>query len=375
MGSPPIDNKDRPIALFMPNFAGGGAERVMVNLAAKLAERGHRVDLLVGETKGPNFALVPDTVRVVDFKKPRVLKAIPDLVRYIRDNKPRCVLSALDHANVVAVVASRFPGCRVRTIVSEHNTLSMQTANAVSFRTKVIPAFMARTYPKADAVVACSTGVADDLAHEIGLARNRITVIYNPTISPRVLDGAKIAPNHPWFAPGEPPVIVAAGRLSDAKDFPSLLRAFKIVRAATPARLLILGEGDKRAKIEAVADELQLGDDFSLPGFVDNPYGYFSHAACYALTSIREGLPGGLIEALACGVPVVATNCPSGPDEILAQGKYGILCPVGDIEAIAAGILKVLRGEGIKPGPESWAPYTDEASVDRYEALILGGAK
>ena len=359
----------------MPNFAGGGAERVMVNLAAKLAERGHRVDLLVGETKGPNYALVPDTVRVVDFKKPRVLKAIPDLVRYIRENKPRCVLSALDHANVVAVIASRFPGCRIRTIVSEHNTLSMQTANAVSFRTKVIPAFMSRTYPKADAVVACSTGVADDLAHEIGLARNRITVIYNPTISPRVLEGAKQAPNHPWFADGEPPVIVAAGRLSDAKDFPNLMRAFKIVRAAMPARLLILGEGDKRAKIEVVAEELQLGDDFSLPGFVDNPYAYFSHATCYALSSIREGLPGGLIEALACGVPVVATNCPSGPDEILAQGKYGILCPVGDPTALAASILKVLRGEGIMPGPESWSPYTDEASVDRYEALILAGSK
>ena len=198
---------------------------------------------------------------------------------------------------------------------------------------------MQRTYLHADAIVAVSNGVADDLANVVGLPRECVTTIYNPTVHPQLLALAQARLEHPWFAAGAPPVVLGVGRLGKSKDFPTLIKAFARLRTERPARLLILGGTDKvskwdesRDQLMALAAELGVVDDVSLPGFVANPFAYMTRAAVFVLSSQYEGFPNVLVEALACGCPVVSTDCPSGPSEILDKGKYGRLVPCRDPE-------------------------------------------
>jgi glycosyltransferase involved in cell wall biosynthesis len=172
----------------------------------------------------------------------------------------------------------------------------------------------------------------------------KIKVIYNPVITPELFARAEEPLDHPWFRPGEPPVVLGVGRLTQAKDFPTLIRAFALVRKERPARLMILGEGEERPKLEALVRELRLEEDVALPGFVDNPYKYMKRAAVFVLSSRWEGFGIVLVEAMALGTPVVATDCPSGPAEILENGKWGRLVPPGDPEALAKAILDTLEG-------------------------------
>jgi glycosyltransferase involved in cell wall biosynthesis len=197
-------------------------------------------------------------------------------------------------------------------------------------------------YLKADCIVAVSEGVADDLVSEVGLPRSAIRVIYNPVVTPELAARAEEPLVHPWLVPGSAPVLLAAGRLSAQKDFPTLLRAFARVRAARPARLIILGEGELRAQLEAQAVALGLGEDVQFPGFVENPYAYMRRAGVFVLSSAWEGFGIVLVEAMACGAPVVSTDCPVGPAEILEGGRYGPLVPIGDDGALAHAILSAL---------------------------------
>ena len=203
-----------------------------------------------------------------------------------------------------------------------------------------MPWLMKIFYPRADGVVAVSKGVADDLAVVIGLPRERITVIYNPVVTPELLQKAQEPIDHPWFHPGEPPVILGVGRLTKQKDFPTLIQAFALVRKERPARLIILGEGEDRYELEELIRKLGIASDVDMPGFVDNPYKYMAYSTVFVLSSAWEGLPTVLIEAMACGCPVVSTNCHSGPAEILENGKYGKLVAVGD----AAGLAEAMVG-------------------------------
>jgi glycosyltransferase involved in cell wall biosynthesis len=200
-----------------------------------------------------------------------------------------------------------------------------------------------RTYPEADRIIAVSRGVADDLRTLVRLPPELVTTAYNPVVDSELAKKADAPIDHPWFVPGAPPVIIAVGRLTEQKDFPTLLRAFARVRAQRQARLLILGEGELRRKLEALACELGVDQDVSLSGFMSNPFAYMARAAVFVLSSAYEGLPGVLIETLACGCPVVSTDCPSGPAEILKNGQYGRLVPVGDPAAMAQAILSTLE--------------------------------
>ena len=326
------------VALFLPSLRGGGAERVMVNLARGFYDQGINVDLVLAKAEGPYLSEVPAGVRVIDLHSSRVLFSLPGLVRYLRRERPQSILSAMDHANIVAIWARKLSGVPCRVIVSVHNTLSRTTAHSSNLRVRLIPNLIRIFYPWADDIVTVSNGVADDFASTIGLQRERIKVIYNPVITPELFEKAREPLDHPWFAAGQPPVVLSVGRLTKQKDYPTLIRAFALVRRKYPARLMILGEGEERAKLEALAQELGLQDDISLPGFVDNPYAYMARAAVFVLSSAWEGLPTVLIEAMAVGRPVIATDCPSGPAEILENGKWGKLVPVGDVEALAEAI-------------------------------------
>jgi len=336
------DRAERPILLFLPSLAGGGAERVMVTLANGFAHRGHAVDLVLARAEGPYLAEVGKAVRVVDLGAARVLAALPGLVRHLKTTRPRVLFATQSHANLVAIWARRLAAVHARLIVREANTASQSAGHAPTLRGRLMPLLMRRFYPWADMVVAPSVGVRDDLLRNFRIPRPRVRVLANPVVSAGMLAQAEAPLAHPWFASGESPVVVAVGRLTRQKDFATLIRAVAMASRQHPMRLLILGEGEERAALEELARSLGIAEQVALPGFVDNPFQYLRRAALFVLSSAWEGLPNALIQAMACGVPVVATDCPSGPAEILASGRFGPLVPVGDPETLARAILVTL---------------------------------
>lgn len=332
----------RHVALFMPSMRGGGAERVMLNLAYRLVERDVQVDVVLAQGEGAYLSRVPEMARVIDLKAKRVLTSIPALRRYLLQERPATLLAAVAHANLAALLARLWAKVPTRIVISIHNTFSIAAQGAEMKRSRAFPAVARWLYPCADGIVAVSHGVADDLSQTINLDRGRIDVVYNPVVTPDLYQQADEPFSHPWFGDADVPVILGVGRLSAQKNFPLLLRAVAKVREQRPVRLMILGEGDDRTALEALVRELGLSGDVALPGFVDNPFTYMRHAQLFVLSSDWEGLPTVLIEALACGCPVVSTNCPSGPMEILDGGTYGALVPMRDADALAKAILASL---------------------------------
>jgi len=333
----------RRIAVFVPSLVGGGAERVMVTLANAFARRGLAVDLVLASRQGPYLKVIDRQVRIVDLKANRIIRAFFPLAWYLRAARPAALLSAMGHANIVAVLAAKIFGTTARVVISERTTVSEAYRSASGTPAKLIYRIMRWVYPKADAICAVSRAVAVDLADFTGLPLNRVETIYNPFDLDSIERKASAACDHPWFLSEGAPVIIAVGRLNEAKDFHILLDAFAHLRQERSVRLMILGEGELRAPLEAQVERLGLtSDDIQMPGFVDNPFAYLSRCALFVLSSRREGLPGVLIEAMACGTPVVSTDCPSGPDEILEGGRWGRLVPVGDVQALAKAMAEVL---------------------------------
>lgn len=360
------------VAIFTSNMDGGGAERAMAKLAGGIAEQGYAVDLVLSRAAGHYLDEVPDAVRIVDLDARRVLTSIPGLVRYLRRERPVAMLTSMNYVNVVGIWARALARVDTRLVVNEQNALSLEAAHSPRRRHRLMPTLIGRFYPWADRIVSVARGTADDLASTTGLPRERIEVVHNPIVTPELKELAGAAPEHPWFRPGEPPVVLSVGRLSPQKDFGTLLRAFARVRERRPARLVILGEGPERATLESLVSELGLDEVTALPGWVANPYPWMRHAGAYVLSSRWEGLPSVLIEALYCGVPIVATDCVSGPNEILEGGEHGLLVPVGDVEALARGIESALSGGVQPPARESWRPYEQETVVRRYLDVLVG---
>jgi glycosyltransferase involved in cell wall biosynthesis len=360
------------LSIFIPALFGGGAERSMLKLAGGLAGRGFQVDLVLARAEGSFLDEVPESVRLVDFKARRVLTSLPALIRYLRCKKPAAVLSVM-HANLVALWARRLAGVQTRIIVSERNTLSSEVQHyATDLRMRLMPSLARYFYPWADSIVAVSKGVADDLIRHERIPNGRVRVIYNPIITPELKEKAKAPLDHPWFKPGEPPVVLAVGRLTAQKDFSTLIQAFARVRRARVVRLCILGEGEERPALESLVRQFGLQQDVSMPGFMANPYPYMALAQLFVLSSKWEGLPGALIEAMYCGIPLIATDCPSGPREILVDGNFGQLVPVGDECSLARAMEISLDGKMFRPPPDSWRPFELEASVSQYINALLG---
>jgi glycosyltransferase involved in cell wall biosynthesis len=358
------ENADR-VAIFLASLEGGGSERIALNLAQGFAERGLEVDLVLQRAEGPYLAQVPDEIRIVDLRAGRMARAAFPLITYLRRERPPFLLSLMMGANIIAILSRKLARVDTRLVISEHLNISIASGNAVRLRSRYLPLMAKRTYPWADGIVAVSEGVAEDLARTLGLPRKKIEVIYNPVITPELLEKAREPVDHPWFQPGEPPVILGAGRLTGQKDFPTLLRAFSLVRKERPVRLVILGEGEDRHELKALVDELGLAEDVEMPGFVDNPYGYMAGAAVFVQSSRWEGLPTVLIEAMALGKPVVATDCPSGAREILNDGRYGTLVPVGDVKRLAAGISAMLE-QPVEPLPAWVDRFRPDCTIQAY---------
>lgn len=370
----PTSTKGAHVALFMHSFAGGGAERVMVNLAEGLAARGLRVDMVVVRPDGPYRSLLSPDVRLVDLGCRRALRSLPPLVRYLRRERPAALLSAMGDSNLIALWARIVARYRGRVVVSVHINLSRHYQGTSGFKDRFFPFLYRRFYPGADAVVAVSQDAADDLTRTLGLPANLVQRIYNPVVTPALFAAAQEPVTHPWFAPGEPPVILSVGRLCAQKDFLMLIQAFAQVHRRQAARLVILGEGPDRAALEQAVAAHGLTGAVDLPGFAANPYAYMSRAAAYVLSSRWEGLPTVLIEALACGARVVSTDCPSGPREILRDGQIGRLVPVGDAGSLADALEETLGDatRGHAP-PEAWAEFHATRAAENYEKVLLSG--
>jgi glycosyltransferase involved in cell wall biosynthesis len=277
----------------------------------------------------------------------------------------------------MAVWARRLSRLDCRIVVSEHNQASGHVGVANPWADRHGLPLLRGAYLAADAIVTASIGVADRLAAHTGIPRDRITTVYNPVVAPDLLVKARGPVDHPWFAPGEPQVILGVGRLLPQKDFATLIRAFAGLRSRRPARLVILGAGleSERAALKTLATDLGIAHDVEIPGFAQNPFAYMSRAAVFVLSSRYEGLGNVLIEALACGTPVVSTDCPSGPREILEDGRFGPLVPVGDEVALARAIEEVLDD----PSPPERlraraARFSVERAADSYLELLLPAA-
>lgn len=328
------------ISIFLPSLHGGGAERVMLTFATECADRGYSVDLVLVKRKGALADQVPRTVRVVDLNCTRTAYALPRLAAYLVRERPVAVYSTIVHANVLAALAVACARVQTKLIMRESN--SLLTEKHLSLSRRLTLQLMPHAYRRADRIIAVSHGIKDELVSIDPRLTPRISVLPTPVISSHVLTQGEESNSHPWFRAGEPPVILAAGRLQPHKGFRVLLRAFAHVAHFQPARLMILGEGPEREPLEKLARELGVSELVSLPGFMRNPFPFMRQAGAFVLASEYEGLPNVLIQALAFGTPVVATDCVAGPREILEDGRWGELVPVGDACALAAAIRRTL---------------------------------
>jgi glycosyltransferase involved in cell wall biosynthesis len=359
------------ITMILPDFGGGGAERIMVFLANAFAERGIETTFLAGRAEGPCLADLSGAVSLVDLGVSRFARAVPALVRHLNSHSPDAVISALTHANLVTLLAARLARRGPRIVVAEHNSTTM-LANAGRGPKHLVKTSLLRAlYPRADCITFVSHAMQAEFATLLGLAPDRLATIYNPVPVERLRKLAADGARHPWLVHKEGPVVVAAGRLTEQKDFHLLLRAF--ARLAPAARLIIFGEGPDRASLEALRARLDLDDRVSMPGFVENLPAELAAADLFALSSRWEGLPGVLLEALALDVPVVATDCPTGPQEILQGGRWGRLVPVGSEEALAGAMQATLDQPEPTPVAEALTRFAPDHIVQQYLSVLLPG--
>ena len=362
-----MDDKVKPrVALFISNLGGGGVQNVIINLAGGLIIKGVTVDLVVGKAQGRNEQKTPQGVNLIDLNQKKVLLTLPGLLRYLFSFRPTVLMTAQTHVNIVGIIAKLIYGKKLRLIICEHN--DMQAVLKTFPKERYRPLLARWLYPIADEIVAVSQGVAESLTTLTGLPGKKIRILHNPLVSEEMLLKAKEHVSHPWFQVESPHVALAVGRLEVQKDFETLLQAIALINQHRFLRLVILGEGIQREKLISLAKNLGIREKVDLPGYVDNPYSYMNKSSVFVLSSRFEGFPGVLVEAIACGVPVVSTDCPSGPAEILESGRIGRLVSVGDAVEMAAAIEDSL--DNPFPIEESRKRAWDFSIVDAVEAYL-----
>ncbi len=362
------------IAMYMPSLRGGGGERVMLGLASGLAARGVPVDLVLVRAEGEYLKEVPVGTRVIDLNSHRTAVSFLKFIRYLHREKPQVVVSALTPTNVVALVSKQLFRKSFRVVVRQDSTFSEEFDDGTA-KERVLLRVLKWLMPVADDIVAVSQGVADDLRIVAPAVSSKVRTIYNPVVWSDHDEKASAAVDHPWFNDVTTPVILAVGRLVPVKDHPALLKAFAQIISSRPARLVILGEGPERRNLTELAERLGIARHIDMPGFRLNPFAFMSKASALVLSSRYEGLGIVLIEAMACGTPVVSTDCRNGPREILEDGKWGRLVPVGDWRAMAEAILDTLDN----PIPSDQlisraSAFSADASLDRYLEVLTGSS-
>ena len=358
------------IALFVGSLEGGGAERAMLDIGRGLAEKGFAVDLVLMRPTGPYFEDVPDSVQVIALNTHGIVATLPALMNYLRRRQPSVLLSTLNTCNVAALLARVQLGRRIAVIVRQSNHFPTYAARS-HFRRRLLLAVERALWRFADVVVTNSSAVASDLKRIAPRISSRVRVIHNPVVSPDLFARATEPVEHPWLRDGQVPVVLAAGSLSPNKDHAMLLKAFALVATERTARLVIIGEGRERDRLSALARELGITDRFDLPGFQRNPFAWMARARVFVLSSVIEGAPNVLVQAIACGTTVVSTDCPGGAREILGDGAWGALTPVGDHVALAAAISEAMDDPMPPAGLVRRAnDFSAESSISAYEETI-----
>lgn len=398
------------LAIYLENLDGGGVQVVCYRLATALAGRGYRVELLVTAAGGVLTSRLPSHIPVVELpassrwqaaiaalrsatdqgwtllratllnrEKDTSFRHLAGLAAYLEQRQPTVLLAATPYLNLEALLARHLAAAGTRVCVSEHNDLRSGHRLSGAYHQAILSRLQRRLYAEADGVIAVSAGVADDIARRSGLDRNRITVVYNPVVTPELERLAAEPVTHPWLQPGEPPVVLAVGRFGAAKDLPMLVRACGRLRGQRAVRLILLGKDrtprktQKRiAELRALAEQCGLADALDFPGYVANPFAWMAQAGVLAVSSCNEGFCNVIAEALACGCPVVSTDCPSGPAEILDGGRYGRLVPVGDDAAMAAALDATLsEPRDATRCRERASFFSVERAADAYERLLF----
>jgi len=334
------------LVVYLPDLSGGGAERLHISLAPDFLAAGLQVTFLVHRRRGALLDAVPPGVGVVSLEAGRPLAALPGLITFLRHQRPDFLLVNTEHMNIVAIWAKLLSGTPTQLVVTQHSVLSQQ-ARRPSWRFKLLPLFYRRFLRRAAAIVAVSNGVAREMETICRLERGAVRVIYNGVVDERFAAGSAAPVAHPWLD-GRRTVLIAVGRLVATKDFATLIRAFAQAARVRDLRLIILGEGPLRAELSLLAASLGVADRLDMPGFVARPLPFIRRSAALVLSSRFEGFGNVLAEALACGVQTVSTDCPFGPVEILAGGRFGRLTPIGDADSMAKAILLALD-EPIEP--------------------------
>jgi glycosyltransferase involved in cell wall biosynthesis len=363
------------LLIILQDLGAGGAEKMMVRLASALVEAGNEVTLLMLTGDGVNLAALDPRVRQVRLQSPRSAAAVPALTRFLRANRFDAQLAALTHVNVVAIAAATLSGTLKRLHVSERNAFSrdkhVNPALSVRFAYWLAP-WLYRLIP--NPVICVSQGVAQDLVDST-IARPRdVTTADNPVLDNDFRERPPAAARHPWLRDKATPMIVAVGRLARQKGFDTLLDAFARLPDPT-VRLIIFGEGSLRSDLLARATALGVAQRFDLPGYAADPIAEIAGADCFVLSSRFEGSPNALVEALSTGTPVVATRCPYGPQEILADGRVAPLVDVDDPVALAEAISAQLaspRALNRQQRINAAARFINARAVQTYLQALLG---
>jgi glycosyltransferase involved in cell wall biosynthesis len=375
VGDPDGDESRPLIAFVLPSLGFGGTEIVGAALGSEFLKRGFRTDFVVGWHEEDAFAVVPPFAGYICLRIKQPRSMLFPLAGYLRERRPSAVIASQWPLTVMTISARWLAGSNARLAVCSHNAQSIQCGSLALPKRLLFKKSISLTYPFAAARIAVSTGVADDLATLSGLRREDITVVHNPLLD-RPASSTDFAAAEAIWGGWSGPRILTVGNLRPQKNHALLIRAFKKLLTRRDARLLILGSNIGSAKdietMKAYAQSLGVADKVIIPGGVPNPTAYYLSASLFALSSDTEGFGNVIVEALACGLPVVSTDCPYGPAEILAGGRYGRLTPVGDEDALARAILEALDSphdpDALK---RRAADYAVQNVADRFLHLLF----
>ena len=326
------------IALMFVTSGHSGVDRIVTNLLPEFGNTKHSFDLLTIPGHGPYSNNLPDNIKLRRLPALNQSTVFPGLIWYLYHHRPHILLTASHKLNRAALLARIITGVSTRIAIRMGMSVTAKIEEMKSTKSQALQDSMRKWYPQADAVITPSQGVGNDLIEIAGINSKNLHVIPNPLINDMFYSMADKPVNHPWLKDSEVPIILSVGSLEARKDFSTLIRAFSKVKEKKQCRLLVLGEGKQRNKLLELAEELGVGNHVDLPGYDENPYRYMKNASVFVLSSRREGASAVIVEALACGTPVVSTDCPSGPAETLQNGRYGKLVPIGDHESMAEAI-------------------------------------
>lgn len=364
----------KKICFFLPTLNFGGIEANTIRLANSFVESGYDVDLVIGNVTGEYLNRIDKKINVISINKKTLISMLLPLVRYIKQKKPSVIITGGEGANILLCTTKLFVQ-KTKIIISIRTNLTNEYKESNSMKKKLLFPFLSRRlYKKANRVVAVSEGVANDASEFLKIPRDKLKVIYNPILDNSLIKQKNEKVTHKWLVYRENKVVISVGRLVKAKDYLTLIQSFKVVKEKlSNVKLLILGEGPEREKIQAEINKYNLNSDVEIVGFVQNPYSYMSNADLFVLSSKWEGFGNVIVEALATGIPVVSTNCPSGPSEILNDGEFGSLVPVGNVEIMSKEIISSLSNNNEKKiyNRENRAKdFSVEVSKDKYINLI-----